>query len=33
MHAEKLEKRRRVIDLRSRREALRTQGRAVGGKL
>jgi len=33
MHAEKLEKRRRVIDLRSRREALRTQGRAVGSKL
>ena len=33
MHAEKLEERRRVIDLRSRREALRTQGRAVGGKL
>ncbi|MGA8240058.1 MAG: response regulator [Desulfobacterales bacterium] len=33
MHAEKLEKRRRVIDLRSRREALRAQGRAVGGKL
>jgi DNA-binding NtrC family response regulator len=33
MHAEKLEKRRRVIDLKSRREALRNQGRAVGGKL
>jgi DNA-binding NtrC family response regulator len=33
MHAEKLENRRRVIDLRSRREALRSQGRAVGGKL
>jgi DNA-binding NtrC family response regulator len=33
MHAEKLVRRRCVIDLRSRREALRTQGRAVGGKL
>ncbi|MGW8188092.1 MAG: response regulator, partial [Desulfobacterales bacterium] len=33
MHAEKLEWRRRVIDLQSRREALRRQGRAVGGKL
>ena len=32
MHAEKLESRRRVIDLRSRREALRSQGRALGGK-
>ena len=33
MHAERLNSRRRVIDLRSRREALRTQGRAVGGKI
>jgi DNA-binding NtrC family response regulator len=32
MHAEKLKSRRRVIDLQSRREALRTQGRALGGK-
>lgn len=33
MHAEKLNRRRRVIDLRSRREAFRTQGLVVGEKL
>lgn len=33
MHVEKIESRRRVIDLRSRREALRSRGRAVGGKI
>ena len=32
LHAEKLEHRRRVIDLQGRREALRRQGRALGGK-
>ena len=33
MHAERLASRRRVIDLQSRRKALRRQGRAVGGKI
>lgn len=33
MHTEKLNRRRRVIDLLSRREALRTQGLMVGEKL